>query len=323
MKKRAGKNMKYILGVDGGGSKTTVQITNIKGKLLVEKVSDSSSFKSVGIKKAIENLNTAVLDAAKSLKVPENISFASSCFGFAGNDSDEDAKKYKEIVFNEKLEGHLDQIKTVICNDTRLGLEIGSESKNKIILIAGTGSNCFGINEDGKQAGSSGWDYILADEGSGYETGLKALKAVMKDYDGRGEKTLLSRTIPEKLNLKGVPDLVKWAYGNSVFSKRKIAALAKTVCMTAGLGDKKSIKIMAEEAEEAAISVIAVAEKLGFKNKKFVLIIVGSLFKCKKFFKNILIERLKLCFPGISFTPLIKKPVEGAIKIAIESLKKF
>jgi N-acetylglucosamine kinase-like BadF-type ATPase len=315
--------MKYVLGVDGGGSKTTVQIADIKGKILAEGIYDSSSFKSVGIKKAVENLNTAVFDAVKNLRGIENVYFISSCFGFAGNDSEEDVRKYEEIVFNEKLKGHLDQKRTIICNDTRLGLEIGSESKNKIILIAGTGSNCVGVNEEGRQAGSSGWDYILADEGSGYETGLKALKAVMKAYDGRGEETLLSRTILEELNLKRVPDLVNWAYSGSVSSKGKIAALAKTVCITAEMGDKKSINILAEEAEEAATSVITVAKKLGFKNKRFVLIIVGSLFKCKKYFKNVLVDRLKERFPKISFTPLIKKPVEGAIKIAIESLKIF
>jgi len=315
--------MKYVLGVDGGGSKTTVQIADAKGKILAEGAYDSSSFKSVGIKKAIENLNTAVFDAVKNLRGIENVYFISSCFGFAGNDSEEDVKKYEEIVFNEKLKVHLDQKKTIICNDTRLGLEIGSESKSKIILIAGTGSNCVGVNEEGKQAGSSGWDYILADEGSGYETGLKALKAVMKAYDGRGEETLLSRTILEELNLKRVPDLVNWAYSDSVSSKGKIAALAKTVCITAEMGDKKSINILAEEAEEATISVITVAKKLGFKNKEFVLIIVGSLFKCKKYFKNVLVDRLKERFPKISFTPLIKKPVEGAIKIAIESLENF
>jgi N-acetylglucosamine kinase-like BadF-type ATPase len=315
--------MKCILGVDGGGSKTTVQIVDANGKLLAEGTSDSSSYKSVGVDKAVENLNKAVFGVIGNLKTSEDIHFVSSCFGFAGNDSEEDAKKYKELVFNEKLKGRLDRKKTIICNDTRLGLEIGSVSKNKIILIAGTGSNCAGVNEDGKQAESSGWDYILADEGSGYAIGSKGLKAVMKSYDGRGKKTLLEDTIPEKLNLKEVKDLVQWAYDGSIYLKSKIALLAETVCKTAGMGDKISIDIISEEAEEAAVSVITVAKKLGFENKKFVLIIVGSLFKCEKYFKNILVDRLSERFPKISFTPLVKKPVEGAIKIAIESLENF
>jgi len=314
--------MNYILGVDGGGSKTTVQIADTSGKVISQAVSGSSSYKSVGINRAIGNLNTAVFDAVKKLKVTRDIYFISSCFGFAGNDAGEDSKTYRKIVFNDKLNSYLNPKGTIICNDTRIGLESGSESKNKIIIIAGAGSNCFGINEDGKQAGASGWDFILADEGSGYSVGLKALKAIVKAYDGRGEKTLLSKTILEELNLNEIPDLVKWAYGG-LFPKDKISALAETVSNTAKMGDKVSIDILAEEAEEVVISVTTVANKLGFKDKDFDLVLVGGLFKCEEYFKNILINRLRENFPKIKSMPLVGNPAGGAVKMAIERLKDF
>ncbi|MBA7509341.1 N-acetylmuramic acid/N-acetylglucosamine kinase [subsurface metagenome] len=314
--------MDYILGVDGGGSKTTVQIADTSGKVISQAVSGSSSYKSVGINRAIGNLNTAVFDAVKKLKVTRDIYFISSCFGFAGNDAGEDSKTYRKIVFNDKLNSYLNPKGTIICNDTRIGLESGSESKNKIIIIAGAGSNCFGINEDGKQAGASGWDFILADEGSGYSVGLKALKAIVKAYDGRGEKTLLSKTILEELNLNEIPDLVKWAYGG-LFPKDKISALAETVSNTAKMGDKVSIDILAEEAEEVVISVTTVANKLGFKDKAFDLVLVGGLFKCEEYFKNILINRLRENFPKIKSMSLVGNPAGGAVKMAIERLKDF
>jgi N-acetylglucosamine kinase-like BadF-type ATPase len=326
--------MNYLLGVDGGGSKTTVQIADTSGKVISQAVSGSSSYKSVGINRAIGNLNTAVFDAIKKLKVPigiylntavfdaikklkvsRSIYFISSCFGFAGHDAGEGPKIYKKIVFNKKLRNYLNPRRTIICNDTRIGLKIGSESKNKIIIIAGAGSNCFGINEDGKEALASGWDFILADEGSGYSVGLKALKAIMKAYDGRGEKTLLSKTILEKLDLNEIPDLIKWAYGG-LFSKDKISRLAETVGNTAKMGDKVSIDILAEEAEEDVISVITVADKLGFKDKDFDLVLVGGLFECEEYFKNILIKKLRENFPKITFMPLVENPAGGAIKMA-------
>ena len=126
------------------------------------------------------------------------------CFGLAGNESEEDTKIYKEIIFNDVIERYLDRNKIIICNDTRIGLAAESDSKNGIIIICGTGSNCFGINEEGKEAKVNGWYYILGDEGSGYEVGLKALKALMKAYDGRGKSTLLSETILEDLNIKNI-----------------------------------------------------------------------------------------------------------------------
>ena len=311
--------MNYILGVDGGGTKTEVRIADTSGANVAEAASGSTSYKSIGINKATENLNSVVFRAMKKIKSPDDIYFISSCFGFAGNNTKEDEKIYTGIVFNGKLEGRLNKKKTFICNDTVIGLEAGSRKKNKIIVIAGSGSNCYGVNEDGKKVKTTGWDYVLADEGSGYQTALKALKAVMKAYDGRGEKTLLSRTVLEELDLKDITDLNKWAYTRP-FSKGRISALSETVCKTAQKGDKISIDILSGEAEEAVLSVSTVANKLGFKNKDFDLVFVGGMFRCKKFFRNLVTSRLEENFPGINFLPLLADPVEGAVKIAIERL---
>ena len=309
----------YILGVDGGGTKTVVQIADLSGRKITQAVSGASNCNSVGMAKAIENLNTGILTAIKNLNLQNRIYFRSSCLGFAGNNTEKDEKIYKQIVFNRQITKYLNPDKTIICNDTRIGLAAGSDNKNKIILICGTGSNCYGVNETGEEAIASGWDYILADEGSGYEIGIKALRAFMRAYDGRDVKTLLSKTIMEDLKLISELDLTKWAY-SSPLSKDKIGSLAKTVCRTAEMGDKVSIKILNEEAHEAAISVTAVAKKLCLKNKQFDLILVGSVFKCKKYFKTVLMEDLKKEFAKINFITLTRDPVEGAIKIAIENL---
>jgi N-acetylglucosamine kinase-like BadF-type ATPase len=58
--------------------------------------------------------------------------------------------------------------------------------------------------------------------------------------------------------------LTKWAY-DSPLSKDKIGSLAKTVRRTAEMRDRVSIKILEEEAQEAVISVTAVAKRLGCK----------------------------------------------------------
>ncbi|MCL5986763.1 MAG: hypothetical protein M1371_09435 [Actinobacteria bacterium] len=312
--------MDYILGVDGGGSKTIVQIADVAGNVLAENISNSTNYKSEGVKKATENLNRGMLSAISMLDISRNFTFKSACFGLSGLDSENDLKIYKRIVFNAKIKTYFDPKKTIICNDTKIGLAAGSNCKNKIILICGTGSKCFGVNENGGEAISNGWDY-LADEGSGYEIGIKALRSLIKAYDRRGQNTLLSKTILEDLNLGGFLDLINWYYRNNL-SKEKIAALAKTVCRTAEIGDEVSRRILAEEAEEAAISVYAVVNRLKIEDKKFDMVFAGNVFSCEKYFKNILVKKLKDRFKRISFVPVIKNPVEGAVKIAIENLNK-
>jgi len=306
----------YVLGVDGGGTKTIVQVADLSGKVVAESESGSSNYKSVGIKIAKENINKAIFKAIDMLNNLKEFTFKDACFGLAGNDSNEDTKIYKEIIFNDVIEKYLDRNKIIICNDTRIGLAAGSDSKNGVMIICGTGSNCYGINEQGREAKVNGWDYILGDEGSGYEIGIKALRALMRAYDGRGESTLLSKTVLEDLNIKNISELIKWAYSD-YFLKDRVAAIAKTVCKTAEMGDKISKKILKEEADEAIISVKTVVDKLGLADKEFDLVFVGNVFKCEKYFKSVLMKKLKSKFTKINFKSLTKKPVEGAIKLAL------
>ena len=314
--------MKYILGVDGGGTKTVIRITNHYGTVASEIITGSGNYKSVGIEKASFNINKGILDAIKQLNIDierEDIIFSSSCFGLSGLDCDKDNEIYKNIILNSKIRKFLNLEKIIFCNDSRIGLAAGSNNKNGIMIICGTGSNCFGINEEGKEAKANGWDYILGDEGSAYEIGVRALRLVMREYDGRGRKTLLSKIILEDLKLQSISDLIEWCY-NIPFSSERFAALTKTVCRTAELGDKLSIKLLYEQAQEAFRSINVVAKKLKLTNRNFDIVYVGSVFRCEKYFKNVLTQMLKDKFPKINFIELTDKPVCGAIKMAISIL---
>ena len=312
--------MSYILGVDGGGTKTVIRITDFKGLTVSEYITGAGNYKSVGIKSAEINISNGILSAIKQINAEsENIFFSSSCFGLSGLDSEQDGEIFKKMIFNNEIKKYIDPKKIIICNDSRIGLAAGSDSKNAVMIICGTGSNCFGINEEGQEAKANGWDYILGDEGSAYELGIKALRSVMRAFDGRGRKTLLSETILRDLNLNNITDLIEWCY-NMPFSSERFAALTKTVCKTAELGDKVSIKLLSEEVKEALASISIVAKKLKLTDREFDIVYVGSVFRCEKYFRKVLTDKLKEKFPKIIFVPLNDKPVSGAIKMALKNL---
>jgi N-acetylglucosamine kinase-like BadF-type ATPase len=310
----------YILGVDGGGTKTVIRITDISGNILSEIVTGAGNYKSAGVFAAKANITEGILEAISEIKDgPGDIFFKSSCFGLSGLDSEPDRDIFKKIIFNNKIKKLLNPDKIIICNDSRIGLAAGTENKNAIMIICGTGSNCFGINEEGEEAKANGWDFILGDEGSAYEIGVKALRAIMRAFDKRGKKTLLTQTILKDLNLRNIQDLIDWCY-NIPFSSERFAALTKTVCNTAELGDRISIKLLKDEAKEALTSISVVAKRLKLTNREFDIVFVGSVFRCERYFKQILTDKLKEKFPKISFAPLKDKPVSGAIKMAIKNL---
>ena len=52
-----------------------------------------------------------------------------------------------------------------------------------IVLIAGTGSICYGQSTDGREARSGGWGSLMDDEGGGFALGRDALAAVVRAED--------------------------------------------------------------------------------------------------------------------------------------------
>ena len=82
----------------------------------------------------------------------------------------------------------------LVVNDALVALEAGAGDGPGIVLIAGTGSICYGRNEEGQAARAGGWGYMLGDEGSGWWIGRRALSAVMRQFDGRGPATLADAT---------------------------------------------------------------------------------------------------------------------------------
>jgi len=310
--------LKYILGFDGGATKTEIRITDNTGLVFSEITAGSVNYKSVGLKNAKAEIIKGISSAIENIKINNRVFFVSSCFGIAGLDNQEDLQKYREILNDKLIKSYFDFNNLTLCNDSKIAFTAGSNNKFGIVINCGTGCVCYGVNKAGYEAISNVWDYILGDEGSGYSIGLRGLKAIMRAYDGRGKSTLLREKIFEFLKIKDELELFKWVYKNSPI-KHRIAKFSRLVFECAKTGDEICLNILRSEAWEAAISVIAVMKKLDLKNKSFDLVLTGSVFDpiYTEAFEKILIKEND----RINFIKLKEKPVSGAIKIAINNLK--
>src|SRR5437667_2121137 len=96
----------------------------------------------------------------------------------------------------------------------------------KVLVLSGTGSCCFARARDGQTAKVGGWGHILGDKGSGFEIGLRALKAVVYYYDCESVWSKLGQRLLRKLQLNEPDDLIGWAQRAG---KDDVAALAVEV----------------------------------------------------------------------------------------------
>ncbi len=104
--------------------------------------------------------------------------------GSGGIDTEEDAARLRGLITPFAPGADVD-----VVHDTRLILAAGGAAAG-IAVIAGTGSAAWGVTEDGREARSGGWGYLLGDEGSGYWLAREAVRHTLHRFNlalGQGE----------------------------------------------------------------------------------------------------------------------------------------
>ena len=146
--------MKYLIGIDGGGTKTKCVIANLQGNPVYETSGGPSNFLIHGLDKVSENILNLLTDCVKNLKCDFR-DLACIVIGTAGAGRKEDADKLKSH-FLKYAKSKNSVIKNLIIeSDARIALEGAFSGKPGTILISGTGSIMFGKDTDGRY--SSSW----------------------------------------------------------------------------------------------------------------------------------------------------------------------
>lgn len=304
----------YYLGVDGGGTKTAAVLIDFYGKVLAKGEAGGSNPAIFGIEKSLDEIRRVV---ERTLENQGSNSGIPACLAIAGINTQWEAEDFKKAVFKHSKLSKLISKDSIIVNDTQAALRAGTNDKNAVVLIAGTGSNCFGVNERGQSAKSGGRDFILSDEGSGYTIGLSVLKAVTKISDGRANKSVLKDLLFSRLKIRSIDELTE-IVNKKPWNKTDIAKIAPLAEETAKKGDQLASEIIKAAAFELALMVKAVAEKLDLKNKEYTVVTAGSVFNIQK----ILCENLKKSVLKFSPRAIFVRPqvdsAQGAALLAKE-----
>ena len=189
-----------------------------------------------------------------------------------------------------------------------------------MVLISGTGSVAMGW-KDKRTIGASGWDWFLGDDGSGFWLGRKALRAVCRQFDGRGKKTLLSNLIFKQWKIKEKAQLIQRVYhGHKGDFVEQIPLLSPLIDKAAQRRDEIAKDILVEGGKELALAVIQVVKKLNFEKEKFPLVLVGSTLN-SVIILNTAKKEIRKMAPKAEFIRPKQAPVMGAVKLALDELK--
>jgi N-acetylglucosamine kinase-like BadF-type ATPase len=293
-------NQEIFIGVDGGGTKTEIWVVDSKEKILSKKIFGSSNPRNSGMDNSI---SCFVQGIKKSLSGLENRKVRNIVVGMAGiNEEYKDQKKKIEKILSEKIKV---SGKVFVVSDQETAFRSGTNQKDGVVVIAGTGCVVRGWNQ-GKDIKASGWGW-LADEGSACWVGQKAYQETLKSIDKRSEKTILSELIKKELKIKKAEDLNKKLYSKEI--PRLLAQLSLITDKAAQKKDKQSQEILTQAGQELALATKTVINQLKFK-KQFPLVLVGGMFKSKTFTSSFKKEFKNSMLSG--------SPVLGAIRIALD-----
>jgi N-acetylglucosamine kinase-like BadF-type ATPase len=309
----------YIIGIDGGGTKTTAVLCAPDGAILAEAQGAPSNFQIIGIEPSAHTILDLIQSCCHSVGC--NISHIGSVVaGVAGAGRPSDQENLHNGILDVAQAQNLTLNNLTIESDARIALEGAFSGKPGVIVIAGTGSIVFGKDDRGKTYRAGGWGRFIGDEGSGYTIGQQALRAVARSFDDKNKKTALKKLFANKYGLTSQETIIRSLYKENF----DIASLVPMVIEAASKGDNAAKNILENATSELVeiIGITVMKMNTNVRNSsKHSLALVGGLFSGEHYYSRKVISSIRKNVPSVSIRPAESSPVVGAALLAIEMLK--
>lgn len=306
--------MNYIIGIDGGGTKTHCLLTNLDGSVQHECYGGPSNFLVQGIEPVSEILFELINNCTNAVSINQD-EIKIVLLGTTGAGRRTDAERLEqgvaEYLSKQKVRLNLFRVES----DARIALEGAFSGKPGSILITGTGSIMFGKDAQGNIHRVGGFGRYLGDEGSGYVIGKKGLAAVSKEFDGRGNKTLISVLVKEKFKILSQEILITEIYRNNF----DIASIAQLVIEAAEQNDECALKIVDEETDELLLHISAMRTKL--EEKILFVSFIGGIITHKNIYSDTLRKKISAKLTNVVVKDAENSPAMGAVLMAKQILK--
>ncbi len=296
------------MGIDGGGSKTLAVVSDESGRIRGRGLSGCGNHQ-VGAELADRSIRAAAESALAEAGIgKEDIEFA--LFGLAGADREADYRILRPMI------AAMGFAKTDIVCDTVIGMRAGTKQRDGVVLICGSGTNCFGINAAGDELQVGGFGYEYGDFGGGSELAVEVFRSVIRSWEGREAETALTDLTLEAL---GYPDVERMFHGTLDQASRPPHTLAKLL-FEASPTDAVARDILRRQGTELGKAAGAVIRKLGMEADTFDVVLAGSVLSRGEgdYVLPYVESEVKAAAPFASMRVLTLEPVAGALLLAME-----
>jgi N-acetylglucosamine kinase-like BadF-type ATPase len=305
---------RYVIGVDGGGTKTTALLVGLDGTVLAEFAAGPTNLQTVGVQQSARIIFDLIAQCCEKEQAESEL-LQSVVIGVAGAGRASDKAELVDALLGIGLKKKFPLKNVVVEADVRVALEAAFAAKPGIVVVAGTGSIALYRTEDGQLLRAGGWGKILGDEGGGYSLAKDALNMVMRQFDGRCEKTLLTKKAFEHFGVATSEELIPKIYRDHA----DIADFAPKVIEAVVERDRVAHIVMLKNANEIVELVRVLTMKVRPKNKLPVAL-MGGLLESETVYLKMVKEKIIGSLPNV----VVQKPkFPAAFGAAIIGLNAF
>lgn len=300
---------KYVLGVDGGGTKTDAALATVDGTIVGLASGSGANWESVGPEEAVRVITDVITQACASANVlPSEVS--ASTLAIAGIDWPDDVNHYTTVIETLNLQN------AALVNDSFAALAAGSPNGEGVISIAGTGGKTSGIKGN-NCIQSMGME--LGEGGGAGQLVSEALAYIAAQMHGSVSHSQLFDYLPKHY---GFSDPIAFFEAVARKGLRVNTSLAPVIFELAEAKDPGAVAAITATALQHARDVIGISSKLNFGDEAFVVVRAGGLHTAgSALFDSTFADKVLEKLSKAEIRTLMQPPVIGAVTLSINSLK--
>ncbi len=300
--------MRYVLGFDGGGTKTDCVLMDETGAILARSRSGSSNPTTFGVEASLASLSAAATDALRAAGRSEK-DVAYVLGGVSGA-----AETNMRWDVQRGLQPRFPKATIIIMSDLLLSLGATGEIPS-VVVIAGTGSAVLGRTAPVELARAGGFGPVIGDPGSAYDIGRKATAVIFQKHLNR-ETFHLEAKVLESFQCK-FDELFDQARGSpgNVFPK-----IFRVVAKAAETGDAVAQALLTGGAQDLRDQAREVIEKLKLREANFFLAKTGGVFDGSPYLNSQFDGLIREIAPKARIGPLPRSVAEAAAQLARDGL---
>jgi N-acetylglucosamine kinase-like BadF-type ATPase len=299
--------MKFVLGFDGGGTKTDCVLMNGEGAIIARARSGPSNPYRIGVEAAAGSIQKAADRAIGEANLNRN-AIAAIGAGLAGTGQPQ---------FNQGMVAALQKAfpgsMVSVFTDLEASL-FAAGAGPVIVLVAGTGSAAIGRDSNGQIWRSGGLGFRCSDEGSAFDIGQRAVIQSKKHFQLQGTDSPLGKSIRDRFGCKSWEELQKRAEAapDDIFP-----LVFPIVAAAADQNDPIAEEILCRAADQLSALAGSVAGQFEGRVGELTIVKTGGAVGCSRFFDAELDAALQRALPLTRPGSLKMSPAEAAARAVL------